>query len=196
MSQSPIKQLPSTTDRSYGIIAIRLDPSLSLASSTALTTRTTQVLLILQRTISPLFLSFWCFPKGHAEFCDASTLHSAIREIHEETSLTVTTSDIITFTDKAGEVVQFRERYINPIRRQGKEVRFWVAEIKGEEAEKELRVQEREIEEARWCTFEEASKLLKYQETREVAELVGMCLNGFDGRKRVIEDKGGQGEKL
>lgn len=197
MSKPATNQLPPITDRSYGIIAVRRNPSLSRSTMITLTTSTTQILLILQKTISRPYPTFWSFPKGHAELYDASTLHSAIREIFEETCLTIIPSDIITFMDKTGEEVQFRERYINPASRKGrKEVRFWVAEVRGKDAEKELRVQEKEVEEARWCTFKEASELLTHQETKEIAELVGNCLDGLDGRERVVEEKEKAEEKL
>jgi hypothetical protein len=59
-----------------------------------------------------------------------------------------------------------------------------------------LRVQEKEVEEARWCDFEEAMELLRYEETKEMALLVGMCLDGTEGRVRAVDESEDIREKL
>jgi hypothetical protein len=100
--KTPTIELPPITDRSYGIVALRLKPShsqsITACPSITLTTKNAEVLLILQKTISPAYQSFWCFPKGHSEPSDASVLHAALRELEEETSLIVTKNDTLTNT--------------------------------------------------------------------------------------------------
>ncbi|KAH8684761.1 NUDIX hydrolase domain-like protein, partial [Tricladium varicosporioides] len=159
-------------DRSYGIIPLRFLPSVAsipTESSIKPTTQNTQVLIIKQRTIHPSFSSYWTFPKGHPEYHDASLKHTAMRELLEETGITISLDAFVTSTSKDGEekAVSFSEVYENPIRKVGKEVRYWVAFVKEEQ---EVRVQEKEVEEGRWCGFEEAKGLITFTEGRRILE--------------------------
>jgi 8-oxo-dGTP pyrophosphatase MutT (NUDIX family) len=52
---------------------------------------------------------FWSFPKGHPERGDTSEVHTAIREVGEETGIVVK-EDGILFKDAEG----LTERYRNP----------------------------------------------------------------------------------
>jgi bis(5'-nucleosidyl)-tetraphosphatase len=67
-----------------------------------------------------------------------------------------------------------RERYINPIRKQGKEVIYFVAVVRREQ---EVRLQEKEVESARWVGWEEGRGLVTFGECREMVDLVGELLD-------------------
>ncbi|KAF4637216.1 hypothetical protein G7Y89_g866 [Cudoniella acicularis] len=178
------KMVSLIQDRSYGIIALRLVPSSSPSPSPSPsasseqakpTTQNTQVLLIKQRTIYSSLPSYWTFPKGHPEYHDSSVKHTAIRELHEETNLTISLDDILTFRAQPEEAaVSFSEVYENPIRKVGKEVRYWAALVPGEQ---KVKIQEKEIEEARWCNWEEAKELITFGEGKKILRDVGVCLD-------------------
>lgn len=172
-------EFPPITDRSYGMIAMRYLPNLPLSTPPPPpTTANTELLLIHQKTIWESVPPFWCFPKGHAETGDASTLHTAIRELEEETSLKVNLEDILRFNPvgQTGEIEgqdakewdgSFSEKYINPVRKNGKEVRYWVALVGKEEGEKTIKVQEKEVAGYKWCSWEEAMEKVTYDETKD-----------------------------
>lgn len=80
------------------------------------------------------------------------------------------------------------EVYTNPIRKVGKEVRYWVGVVRGEQ---EVRVQVEEVGEARWVGWEEAMETVTFDEGREMLRRVKACLgvgvrevgcNGLDGK--------------
>src|SRR4051794_30609596 len=97
--------IPEIRDRSYGILALRYLPSLIPSPSTSTpvpnlpppTSKTTQLLLIFQRTIILSDPPFWTIPKGHAEPYDTDLQATAIRELREETGLVATSSSILSF---------------------------------------------------------------------------------------------------
>jgi bis(5'-nucleosidyl)-tetraphosphatase len=145
-------------DRSYGIIPIRLlNPALPLSITN------TQILLIRQKTSIPSQISFWAVPKGHAETGDASPMHSALRELLEETNLKVSENDVL-WRGAKGETDDWvlKEVFYEPLKSGMKEVTFWAALV----AVGEVTVQEAEVEEARWCTWEEALELATFKETK------------------------------
>jgi len=167
---------PPITDRSYGMIAMRYLPSLALSTPPPFPTpANTEILLIQQK--SPHVPPFWCFPKGHPEADDKSTLHTAIRELKEETSLKVKIEDVLKFVSagQTGEIEgqdakewdgSFSEKYINPVKKNGKEVRFWPALVGKEEGEKEIKIQENEVAGYKWCLWEEAVEKMTYVESK------------------------------
>lgn len=156
-------------DRSYGIIPIRTKPGI-LPHNPSLTRSNTQVLLVHQKTARPNLACFWGFPKGHAEDGDASLEHTAIRELEEETGLAVRLSDILRPSASPDPTVEasgsFKETYVNPVRKVGKEVRYWVALVR--QGDRKLRLQEKEVADARWCSWDEAEALITFQEGRNV----------------------------
>ncbi|RDW75268.1 hypothetical protein BP6252_06410 [Coleophoma cylindrospora] len=161
-------------DRSYGVVAIRYNPSISMTTKLTWPTRTTsQVLLIHQKTSTgpPAYPPFWCFPKGHAEASDASLEETAIRELREETGLQLSLDDLILREEN------FHETYVTPSRTAGKVVRYFVAVVKGEEAERELTLQEKEVAGARWCSWEEAEEMIRFEECREMFREIVKCLD-------------------
>ncbi|KAG4032802.1 hypothetical protein MFRU_006g02660 [Monilinia fructicola] len=189
--------LPPITDRSYGMITMRYLPSLQLSTPPPPPTpANTEVLLIQQKTVWKSVPPFWCFPKGHAESGDASTLHTAIRELEEETSLKAKLEDVLRFdtAGKTGEIEgqdakewdgSFSERYINPVRKNGKEVRFWPALLPKEEGEKEIKIQEKEVAGYKWCSWEEAVEKMTFDESKETFK---RALAMFEGHGKVHEE--------
>ncbi|KAA8565701.1 hypothetical protein EYC84_009545 [Monilinia fructicola] len=175
--------LPPITDRSYGMITMRYLPSLQLSTPPPPPTpANTEVLLIQQKTVWKSVPPFWCFPKGHAESGDASTLHTAIRELEEETSLKAKLEDGQDAKEWDG---SFSERYINPVRKNGKEVRFWPALLPKEEGEKEIKIQEKEVAGYKWCSWEEAVEKMTFDESKETFK---RALAMFEGHGKVHEE--------
>ncbi|KAG9238897.1 hypothetical protein BJ875DRAFT_286339 [Amylocarpus encephaloides] len=187
---------PTIGDRSYGIIAIRYNPTLTLSSPPPPpTSQTTQTLLIHQKTINhTLFPPFWTFPKGHAEPIDPSLLATAMREFEEETGLRLSRAAILTFRAAGGEADEgegqdeaeaerkFVEVYQNPLRKVGKEVRYWPALL--QDGGGGINVQEAEVVEARWCGWSEAESLLSFEEARGVLRALRSALDGKNGGGR------------
>lgn len=162
----------SIGDRSYGIIPLRYTtgtPSANVKPSC----QNTEVLLIYQKTAQRSLPWFWCFPKGHAERSDASLQHAAIRELKEETGLKIELSDLLTFEDNPDS--SFKEVYVNPVRNVGKEVRYWVGLVK--DGDSKIKVQEREVADARWCSWEEAMALITFEEARNMLKTVESTLS-------------------
>ncbi|TVY18893.1 Diadenosine hexaphosphate hydrolase [Lachnellula arida] len=156
-------------DRSYGIIPLRLLTSAPARPSTT----NTQILLIQQKTIVPSTPSFWTFPKGHAEEGDASVRHTAVREVWEETGVRVGVEDLVGFRDRDGEEIEFTEVYTNPVRKVGKEVRYWVGVVKGEQ---DVVLQEAEVDGAKWVGWDEAEETITFEEGRAMLRRVRACL--------------------
>lgn len=194
---------PPITDRSYGIIAIRYQPGLLLSTPLPLpTTANTEILLIKQKTIWESVPPFWCFPKGHPEDGDASLLDTAIRELEEETSLKVNLDNVLKF-DSAGQTGEiecqaakewdgsFSERYINPVRKNGKEVRYWLALVGREEGEKEITVQEKEVAGYEWCPWEKAIEKMSYGESKELLTRVLVMFEGYGKVDGKVDGKAG-----
>ncbi len=186
----PKVPIPPIGDRSYGAIALRYQSSLHLSSSSAPTTKNTELLLIHQKTVSSKFQYFWCFPKGHAEHGDASALHTAIRELREETGLVVTLDDVLDLQESNGDSLDLKERYLNPVKKVGKEVRYWVVLVTGEQATRELRLQTKEVNDSRWCGWDEAESLVTFEETRAMLKSVREAMERKEGK-----DKEGAGER-
>ncbi|KUJ12442.1 uncharacterized protein LY89DRAFT_722062 [Mollisia scopiformis] len=191
MSSPPAN--PPITDRSYGIIPLRLIPSTSPSSSSPTsptpTTTNTHLLLIRQRTLASSD-TFWCFPKGHPEPLDADHQATAIRELFEETGLKITHGDLIPLcSNETGTETVLRERYITPGRKEGKEVLYYPALVQGNQ---ELRIQEKEVAEARWCGWAEAVQLATFGECRAmVGGLRGLLESGTGvGEAKEVEGEG------
>jgi tRNA nucleotidyltransferase (CCA-adding enzyme) len=160
-------------DRAYGIIPLRFLTS---------TPSNTQVLIIHQITTNPNFPRYWGFPKGHAEESDLSPRHTAVRELLEETGLRVELGDILDLKCEGGEEgkdrskgedgfgdTPFRQYSVNPYKNIGKETRFWVGIVRGEQ---EVRLQTEEVDEYKWCGWEEAMGCITFEDTRGVLRMV------------------------
>ncbi|TFK48900.1 hypothetical protein OE88DRAFT_1809794 [Heliocybe sulcata] len=152
---------PPVTERSYGIVLVR-SPSIKRSS---LKSKDVEVLLVHQ--LGPRLPSasqihspstFIPLPKGHKEPADATDLAAALRELREETGLSVST---ILCGEKA-----IKERYTNPRNGQEKENTFWIGLAEGDR--EGVQVQVEEIERAEWVQMEEAVSKATYEETKLV----------------------------
>jgi 8-oxo-dGTP pyrophosphatase MutT (NUDIX family) len=118
-----------------------------------------QVLLVHQ--ISYRGDRFWIFPKGHAETGE-SPEETALRELHEETG--VTTVSLL-----PEQCVNIAYSFIHENVRIDKTVTYFVGMCESDDTEI---TQPQEVAELRWCTFEEASRLLTHQNSKDVLEKV------------------------
>jgi len=65
--------------------------------------------------------------------------------------------------------------YVNPVRSVGKEVRYWVGLVRGDQ---KIKVQEREVAGAMWVTWEEALNKVTFEECRGMLRAVIDVLDG------------------
>jgi 8-oxo-dGTP pyrophosphatase MutT (NUDIX family) len=117
-------------------------------------------------------------------------LHTAIRELREETGLVVTLDDVLDLQESNGDSLDLKERYLNPVKKVGKEVRYWVVLVTGEQATRELRLQTKEVNDSRWCGWDEAESLVTFEETRAMLKSVREAMERKEGK-----DKEGAGER-
>ena len=106
--------------------------------------------------------NFWGFPKGHMEKGE-NEIETALREVKEEVGLDV-------------EIIDKEKRYIlNYIIRDeiDKTTVLYLATPKN----KEIVMQESEIEKVKWCDFEEALETLTFDNSKEVFKKVINDLN-------------------
>ena len=100
--------------------------------------------------------NFWGFPKGHVEG-NETEIETATREVTEEVGLDV--------------IIDESKRYVlNYIIRNeiDKTTVLYIAKVKGGKLER----QEAEIEEIRWCTFDEALELLTFDNLKDMFKKV------------------------
>jgi len=177
MINLPRAEVPDSepvSERSYGIIPIRiiqtaLSPKPTLRK---ISTANTQVLLIQQRPVMRSHPPFWSFPKGHPEHGDSSEIHTAIREVEEETGIAVKEEGIL-FKDAEG----LTERYRNPVRGWVKEVRYWVGLVEGQR-EPRFELQEAELVDARWLSWNDGLDLVTFEKGKELLKRVMELLDG------------------
>lgn len=96
----------------------------------------------------------WYIPKGHVEG-DESEEETAIREVREETGIHI-------------KIVPGFRNVINymPVDNVSKDVVFFIGKyVSGTE-----KIQEEELLELKWCTYDEAVELLTYKQNKEVLE--------------------------
>ncbi len=96
--------------------------------------------------------SYWGFPKGHMEYSETED-ETALREVFEECGLKVNLIDGFRATDKYN-IDNFIE----------KEVVLFL----GEADNSLIKIQVEEIEDYRWCNYEEAKSLLTYESGRRI----------------------------
>jgi len=184
MINLPRAEVPDSepvSERSYGIIPIRIisaDPSPE-GLPRKVSTANTQILLIKQKPVMRSHPPFWSFPKGHPEHGDSSEIYTAIREVGEETGVVVKEEGIL-FKDAEG----LTERYRNPVRGWVKEVRYWIGLVEGQR-ETKFELQEAELVDARWLTWNEALELLTFDKGKELLKRVMELL---DGKEQVKND--------
>jgi 8-oxo-dGTP pyrophosphatase MutT (NUDIX family) len=104
---------------------------------------------------------FWIFPKGHAETGELPE-ETALRELHEETGVTAVSLLL-------EQRVNIAYSFIHENVRIDKTVTYFVGMCESDDTEI---TQPQEVAELRWCTFEEASRLLTHQNSKDVLEKV------------------------
>lgn len=133
-------------DFSYGIVPIyRLDQELFV--------------LVLQQRHG----KHWCFPKGHPEM-DESPEETAIRELKEETDLSVT--NLIQPGTMVEEKYSFFQRKDHII--VDKTVRYFLGEVTSQEVE----IEKDEIAAYQWVKLLDAHKKMTFQEGKDVCTAV------------------------
>ena len=95
---------------------------------------------------------YWGFPKGHIEGEETET-QTALREVKEEVGLDV----------EIDETKRYSLNYITNSQ-VDKTTVLYVATPKNED----LKLQESEVEDAKWCTFDEALEILTFANLKEV----------------------------
>ncbi len=113
------------------------------------------VLLILHREGN-----HWGFPKGRRSEPDEEPLQAAMRELREETGLTV---EELLKQDPFVEKYQFRRKSEVVI----KTVRYFAARVSGQ-----LKLQEEEIRDAKWVDLKEAVQYLTFKEAQNICQQV------------------------
>ena len=105
--------------------------------------------------------NFWGFPKGHMENGETE-IETALREVKEEVGLDV-------------EIYKERRYTLNYIIRDeiDKTTVLYIAKAKNDE----IIMQENEIENIRWCSFEEALNILTFDNWKEMFKKVIDDLN-------------------
>ena len=105
--------------------------------------------------------NFWGFPKGHMENGETE-IETALREVKEEVGLDV-------------EIDKERRYTLNYIIRDeiDKTTVLYIAKAKNDE----IIMQENEIENIRWCSFEEALNILTFDNWKEMFKKVINDLN-------------------
>ena len=105
--------------------------------------------------------NFWGFPKGHMENGETE-IETALREVKEEVGLDV-------------EIDKERRYTLNYIIRDeiDKTTVLYIAKSKNDE----IIMQENEIENIRWCSFEEALNILTFDNWKEMFKKVIEDLN-------------------
>lgn len=99
---------------------------------------------------------YWTFPKGHAENGEEPE-EAALRELHEETALTVTGID-------ASRTYTQEYTFID----EGVQIQKTVIYYCGIATAKEYRIQEEEVQEAGWFTLEEAVQKLTFEPAKHM----------------------------
>jgi 8-oxo-dGTP pyrophosphatase MutT (NUDIX family) len=103
----------------------------------------------------------WGFPKGHVEEGETE-VETAKREIKEETNLDVEINDKLRYTEE-----------YSPADGVKKEVVYFVAKKIGGE----IKVQEEEVNEIQWLSYNEAMERLTYDNSKELLKKAWKDLN-------------------
>ncbi len=134
-------------DESFGVIPLKKENSLW------------KVFLILHKSGH-----HWGFPKGHKNINESSQ-EAAERELKEETGL-----HVVEWLSEKPLVETYRFRIKQQMVQ--KHVLFFPALVAGE-----LLLQEEEIREGKWVTFEEATETLTFKEAKLLIKEVSQLLN-------------------
>lgn len=102
--------------------------------------------------------SFWTFPKGHPE-ADESGTEAAMRELYEETGLTLRSLN-------TEHPILISYSFVHERTRIEKTVTLYLGNV----IATPMSLQESEIHDAKWCTYETAYELLTHENAKQVLE--------------------------
>jgi len=109
---------------------------------------------------------FWTFPKGHLE-AGESPLEAATRELLEETGIVATLREDIPFEQSYTFLYE------------GCQIDKKVTYYLGIASSTSFSIQENEVQEAGWFTFEEAAQKLTHDSAKEILQNVSLKLATF-----------------
>jgi tRNA nucleotidyltransferase (CCA-adding enzyme) len=111
----------------------------------------------------------WSFPKGHPE-AGETEIQSALRELREETGITY-----ITFINN----ISYSDKYSFEL--DGQKIDKTVKLFVGKVTDPKVTIQEKEIANYKWATYDEALATISFDEPKEfLKDLVNKIKNGAD----------------
>lgn len=113
----------------------------------------------------------WSFPKGHVE--DSETpIQTALRELEEETGIKDVEILDLPILNEEYSITRNGERKL-------KKNGYFIGFVK----DVNIAIQEGEIQESKWLTYDEAMKEITYRERREVLQHAKEYLEQYERRK-------------
>jgi 8-oxo-dGTP pyrophosphatase MutT (NUDIX family) len=103
----------------------------------------------------------WSFPKGRAEKYETE-LETAMRELREETGIT----DVSVLATPVFEEHYTRTKYGSPKQHVQKTVRYFLGVVH----DPKIRLQQAEVQDDRWATYDEARALITFDASRRLLE--------------------------
>jgi 8-oxo-dGTP pyrophosphatase MutT (NUDIX family) len=109
----------------------------------------------------------WAFPKGRAEKGETE-LETARRELREETGIT----DVSISADRVFEERYTRTKWGSPRQQVDKTVRYFLGMVH----DPKIRLQQAEVQDSKWVTYEEARGLITFDASRKVLDEAAKAL--------------------
>lgn len=103
----------------------------------------------------------WAFPKGRAEKGETE-LETAVRELREETGIT----DVSVQAEPVFEERYTRTTYGSPKQHVSKTVRYFLGVVH----DPKIRLQQAEVQDYKWATYDEARALITFDASRRLLE--------------------------
>jgi 8-oxo-dGTP pyrophosphatase MutT (NUDIX family) len=109
----------------------------------------------------------WAFPKGRAEKGETE-LETARRELREETGIT----DVSISADRTFEERYTRTKWGSPGQQVDKTVRYFLGMVH----DPKIKLQQAEVQDSKWATYEEARGLITFDASRKVLDEAAKAL--------------------
>lgn len=109
----------------------------------------------------------WAFPKGRAEKGETE-LETAIRELREETGV----SDVSVNAERVFEENYTRTKWGSPKQHVNKTVRYFLGIVH----DPKVKLQQAEVQDHKWATYEEARGLITFDASRKVLDEAAKAL--------------------
>jgi 8-oxo-dGTP pyrophosphatase MutT (NUDIX family) len=142
--------------------------------STQLTEQSFGVIPVYRKDGQTLFLlirhnaGHWAFPKGHSNIGETE-LETALRELREETGI----RDVSLRTDHIFEERYTKTQWGNPRQLVNKSVRYFLGIVNNPR----VRLQQAEVQDYKWATYDEARELITFDASRELLDEAAKTLN-------------------